>query len=153
MSHGTAHALVVKRLSRLGPMLEQRGFHLQTQLPVTLSETSEPEPDGAIVRGVAEDYSEGHPKPESIAAVIEAADSSLEYDRTTKQRIYATAGIPQYLVVNIPETRIEVYRGPVPAEGRYQQMTPIERGGIVEIELESAQPLNIPATDLLPATS
>jgi len=41
--------------------------------------------------------------------VIEVAGSSLERDRTIKQRIYATAGISQYVIVNLVHSRVEVF--------------------------------------------
>ena len=44
--------------------------------------------------------------------VIEAAESSLAYDRTTKRRLYAEAGIPESWVVDCTAETIEVHRGP-----------------------------------------
>src|SRR5438445_13243635 len=46
--------------------------------------------------------------------LIEVADSSLAYDRSTKLRLYAEAGIPEYWVVDCNAEAIEVYRGPGP---------------------------------------
>jgi Uma2 family endonuclease len=43
--------------------------------------------------------------------VVEVADSSLGQDRLTKARIYAAAGIPQYLIMNLrhfPDAQIMV---------------------------------------------
>ena len=45
--------------------------------------------------------------------MIEVADSSLGLDRTTKLGIYAAAGIPQYVIVNLPERVVEVYTVPM----------------------------------------
>jgi len=42
----------------------------------------------------------------------EVADSSLTYDRSTKRRLYAEAGIPEYRVVNCTAETVEVHRGP-----------------------------------------
>jgi Uma2 family endonuclease len=42
--------------------------------------------------------------------VIEVADVSLAYDRTTKLRLYAEAGIPEYWIVDCMAEAVEVYR-------------------------------------------
>jgi Uma2 family endonuclease len=44
--------------------------------------------------------------------VIEVAESSLPYDRTTKLRLYARAGVREYWVVSVAGEWIEVYRSP-----------------------------------------
>src|SRR5215472_13831201 len=54
VSHDPRHASTISRLQRLGQRLEPFDCHLRIQLPVTLSDTSEPEPDAAIVKGPPE---------------------------------------------------------------------------------------------------
>ena len=44
--------------------------------------------------------------------MAEVAERSLAYDRRTKRRLYARAGIPEYWVVDCGEETIEVHRGP-----------------------------------------
>jgi Uma2 family endonuclease len=46
--------------------------------------------------------------------VIEVAETSLAYDRSTKRRIYAEAGIPEYWVVDCAAETVEMHRGPGP---------------------------------------
>ena len=41
--------------------------------------------------------------------LIEVADSSLAYDRSTKLRLCAEAGIPEYWVVDCAAEAVEVY--------------------------------------------
>ena len=65
--------------------------------------------------------------------IEQVADSSVEYDRTTKQRIYASAGIGQYWIVNLPEQQIEVYEQPAPPEGRYARRTVYRPGQTVRL--------------------
>lgn len=123
MTHGAGHAQVLTRLVRLERSLEPFGCHLRVQLPVTLSALSEPEPDLAIVKGSLESFAERHPGPEDVLVLVEVADSSLGYDRGAKLRVYAAAGVPVYLVVNIPERQIECYEEPAAGQGRYQRRT------------------------------
>ncbi|MBM4442452.1 MAG: Uma2 family endonuclease [Candidatus Rokubacteria bacterium] len=44
--------------------------------------------------------------------MIEGADSSLRYDRTTKPRIYAEAAVPEYWIVDCVTESVEIYRTP-----------------------------------------
>ena len=96
LSHDPRHASTISRLQRLGQRLDSFGCNLRVQLPVTLSDLSEPEPDVAVVKGPPEAYTDRHPAPVDIIAAIEVAHSSLRFDRSTKQRNYALAGIGQY---------------------------------------------------------
>jgi Uma2 family endonuclease len=79
---------------------------------------SEPEPDLTVIRGKRRDFSTSHPSPQQVALLAEISDSTLTYDRTVKKGLYARAGIPIYWIVNLVESRIEVYTapsGPTPA--------------------------------------
>ncbi|HUY91490.1 MAG TPA: Uma2 family endonuclease, partial [Pirellulales bacterium] len=108
---GPRHVFAVQELAaRLAPLLPA-DWHLRSQDPLTLAE-SEPEPDLAIVRGARRAYAARHPVAGEVGLVVEVADSSLEFDRSVKQRIYAAAGIPEYWIVNLDQRSIEVYREP-----------------------------------------
>ena len=131
-THHPRHALLINRLQRwLTVASDSAGWHVQIQLPVTLSKISAPEPDLAVVRGTEEDYAERHPGPADLLLVIEVADSSLATDRSTKQRLYATAGIPQYWLINLPESQVESYEQPDAASGKYAQQTTWQPGQTV----------------------
>ena len=75
-----------------------------------LGEDSEPEPDLAVVTGQPLEYVTHHP---TIALlVVEIAETSLLYDRSTKAQLYAEHLIPEYWIVNIPDRQVEVFRSP-----------------------------------------
>ncbi|MEO8499206.1 MAG: Uma2 family endonuclease, partial [Planctomycetota bacterium] len=112
MSHGRRHAKSVRRIGRLSEPLQALGYDVQTQLPVTLSAVSEPEPDGAIVIADDGDYGERHPCSQDIAVIFEVSDTSLRYDRTIKKAMYAAAGIRLYCIVNLRDNVIEIYKVP-----------------------------------------
>jgi hypothetical protein len=150
VSHDPRHALTIKRLQRLEHRLEPFDCHLQLQLPVTLSDTSEPEPDAAIVQGPAERYADHHPTPADVIAAIEVAHSSLRFDRTTKQRKYALAAIGQYWIVNLAENQIEVYQEPLVAEGRYLRRDDSRPDQTLTLALGSKGTLEIAVSDILP---
>jgi Uma2 family endonuclease len=79
--------------------------------PITL-DTSEPEPDIAIVRLPESIYSARHPGPEDIYWLIEVAKTSLSKDLDLKTAIYAAANIPEYWVLDLANPRIIVFREP-----------------------------------------
>jgi len=86
------------------------GFTVRAQHPLALSDTSEPEPDVAVVVGSPRDYTDEHPA--SAALVVEVSDTSLAYDRTRKLAVYARCGLPEYWILNLIEARLEVHRNP-----------------------------------------
>jgi Uma2 family endonuclease len=145
----SAHALAATRLGQLDRLVEPLGYHLRVQQPVTLSPTSEPEPDASVARGTATDYATRHPGPGDLAAVIEVAESSLSYDRTTKLRLYARAGIPAYWVVNLPERQIEVFGGPAEHEQHYTTSLIAKRGESIRLELGTGS-VDVAVSSILP---
>ena len=114
MPHNPPHDSTIQRMLR--PLLKSLpdGWDLRVQSAITLSD-SEPEPDFAVVRGSSADYGSHHPFASDVGLVIEVADTSLSRDRHDKGRIYASAEISIYWVVNLVDRQIEVYRQPSPA--------------------------------------
>lgn len=89
------------------------GWTVRAQSPIALDEDSEPEPDIAVVPGNRRDHRRAHPSHPVL--IVEAADSSLEFDRGEKASLYARAGIADYWILNLGEQVLEVYREPVAA--------------------------------------
>ncbi|MGQ0571252.1 MAG: Uma2 family endonuclease [Armatimonadota bacterium] len=110
MPQRPAHATAMRRVSRALETAFPRGYDVRPQLPLSLGELSEPEPDVAVVPGSAEDYRDTHPS--SAVLVVEVADTTLEFDRARKLAMYAAARIPEYWIVNLVDRMLEVYREP-----------------------------------------
>ncbi|MBG1265931.1 Uma2 family endonuclease [Nostoc sp. WHI] len=109
VAKGTPHTVCGSILCRqLDRLLGDRAV-IRGQDPITLPNQSEPEPDAAIARGKDEDYLAHHPYPEDIFLVIEISDSTLDYDQTTKLKIYAEAAISDYWIVNLNVRQLERY--------------------------------------------
>jgi Uma2 family endonuclease len=72
---------------------------------------SAPEPDLTWVK--RRDYRKRRPSAADVLLLIEVSDSSLEYDRGEKATLFATAGIADYWIVNIPQRCVEVRRDPM----------------------------------------
>ncbi len=131
--HRLTTQLVREALAHLLPI----GWYVDAQEPITTTD-SEPEPDVVVVRGDRRDYRDRHPGPVDLALVVEVADSTLQRDRTTKQRLYAAAGIVVYWIVNLVDGQLEVYEGPTgPTEApHYAQRTDYQRDATVPLILD-----------------
>ncbi len=138
--HATAIRLVEEALRRA----YGSGFDVRVQLPMALDTSSEPEPDVAVVEGGPRDYLDAHPT--TALLTVEVSDTSLAFDRTTKQAAYARNGVPEYWIVNLIDGVVEVYRQPDGSEYReVSELTPADRISPL------AQPdRSIAARDLLP---
>jgi Uma2 family endonuclease len=121
------------------------------QCAITLGD-SEPEPDGAVVRGDARTYLTRYPGPGDVGLVIEVADSTLAADRIDKGRIYARAGIVCYWIVNLVDRQIEVYTSPSgpTAAPAFAQQADYHVGDAVPLVLDGTTVVSIPVQDLLP---
>ena len=122
MPNNPAHTYSTERSRETVEHVLPKGYFVNVQQPITTA-TSEPEPDVAVIRGSREAYLAHHPYPENIALIIEVSDSTLKYDRTTKQRLYAKAGVKLYWIVNLVEKQLEIYTQPSSEKGIYEVVT------------------------------
>lgn len=121
------HRMIIQRLlKRLNAVLQQDRFWLQSEQPITCGD-SEPEPDVAVIAGRDEDYRNQHPTTAEL--VVEVAVSSREMDRA-KAEIYASAGVKEYWMVDVPARTIEIRREP--RGGSYQQSVVVGENGMAE---------------------
>jgi Uma2 family endonuclease len=96
------------------------------QNPIRLSDYSEPEPDITLLRPQNNYYRDRKPRPDDVLLLIEIADTSIDYDQTTKLPRYAAAGIVEVWIVNLGDDRVEVYRDPI--GGQYRTQIVLIRG-------------------------
>jgi Uma2 family endonuclease len=113
---------------------------VSVQSPVILTDDTEPQPDLAVLRRRA--YKERKAYADDVLLLIEVADTSLAYDRTTKLRLYAEAGIPEYWIVDCTSETVEIYRNPGP--NGYRDVT--RASGTATLTLQS-----FPDVELSPA--
>ena len=90
---------------------DESGHALRAQMPMRLSDNSEPEPDILIMQGSGRDFDEGHPT--TAALIVEISDSTLRYDRTIKAGLYARAGVAEYWILNLQARQLETFRAPI----------------------------------------
>ncbi|MDF2440719.1 MAG: hypothetical protein JWN98_1703 [Abditibacteriota bacterium] len=118
--------------------------YVRVQMPLDLSDDSQPEPDMAVVIGNIRDFTNNHP---SIAVLtIEVSVSTLAYDLGRKADLYARAGIADYWVLDVEGRRLMVHREP--REGKYQSIQTLNQtDSIAPLEKPDA---SIQIVDLLP---
>lgn len=123
-----------------------QGFTVRVQKPLTRPPYSEPEPDVAVVAGGARDYLRHH--PDTALLVVEVADASLDHDRKRKIPLYAQAAIPDYWILNLRDSMLEVYRDPDPEAAKYRESVRLSADQIVSPL--AAPEATIVVRDLLP---
>ncbi len=112
VAKGTRHTHCTRQLFKQLLNLIGDLADVQSQDPITLPNNSEPEPDIVVARLRDDNYANSHPAPADILLLIEVADSSIDFDRNTKAPIYAAAGISEYWIVNLIDSRLEIYSQP-----------------------------------------
>ena len=148
MSIGIRHANGVENVRDLTPRLLPLGCVARSQQPVVLPGVGVPEPDGTIALGTRETYRDRHPTAADVACVVEVSDASLANDQTVKLLMYATAGLPQYVILNLRDDVVEDYRDPTP-DG-YGEPTVRRRGESVTFRLAGDATLDVAVDELLP---
>jgi Uma2 family endonuclease len=108
--HATGIRRVLAALRRaLGP-----DWQIDSQLPLALDPTSEPEPDVSVVPGDASTYREAHPSRPLL--VVEVAESSYRIDHEFKASLYARAAVPECWIIDIARGVVEVHRHPAESD-------------------------------------
>lgn len=151
MTRNPPRRIATRRVRRALERVVPQGWYVDSQEPITLP-TSEPEPDGVLIRGDTSDYADRHPGVADVALVVEAADAGLEFDRGFKKAIYAQAGICVYWIVNLVDRRLEVYTAPTgPAEHPdYRDRRDYGLADEVPLLVEGREVARIPVRELFP---
>jgi Uma2 family endonuclease len=149
MGQKRAHAIVIIRLTAwlialFGPEFVQ--FQLPILVPGKDAEASEPEPDAAVLCRPATDFLEETPDAASVLLIIEVADSTLKFDRSTKAGLYARAEIPEYWVVDIEGRQLFAHREPT--NGSYANAVVYAEGDEIACIARPAAPMRV--SELLP---
>jgi len=111
---GRRHVAFVDNLTQLLVLRLAGRAIVSVQNPVVLTDDSEPQPDFTVRRIRPVPYKEREAHADDVLLLIEVADTSLAYDRSTKLRLYAEAEIPEYWVVDCNAETVEVHRTPGP---------------------------------------
>ncbi len=114
--------------------LSPEKYVICVQNPITLTdENSEPEPDIVITRYREDFYTESHPVPADIHILIEVSNTTLNYDRKVKTKLYAEAKISEYWIINTDKAEIEVYKQA--KNGKYSDVKKYKKGDKLTLSL------------------
>jgi Uma2 family endonuclease len=146
---GRLHILVIARiLAVLTALFGSEAVQSQAQIGIgELDAYNDPEPDVAVVRGTLQDYLEREPNPATdVLLAVEAANTTLQGDTTTKALLYVRHGLAEYWVVAIPRRELIVYRQPT-AEGYTVVQTYTDSDSVASLAAP-ASPVRV--ADILP---
>ncbi len=144
------HFLALDRVCRCLERVFDGQYWIRSQGPLSKSESSEPEPDVCVVKGPPEEYID-HPKTAYL--IVEISKTSLEFDKTIKQSLYASMGVPDYWVLDLENRQLLVHRVPMadansPFGHRYQRVKTITADSqVFPLEKPAAM---ISVADMLP---
>ena len=112
MAIGPRHGASVDRANRALTTTVATSAIVRVQGSVRLDLFNEPEPDIVLLRPRADFYASAHPGPADILLIVEVSESSIDYDRDIKARVYARAGLAEYWVVDLNEDVVHVHSDP-----------------------------------------
>ncbi len=144
------HYLALERICRCLEKVFGEKYWIRSQGPVTQGDYNEPELDVCVVRGPPEEY-RNHPT--SAFLVIEVSKTSLMFDKTIKQSLYAGMDVPDYWVLDLEHGQLLVYRDPIADESapfghRYRQVDTLASDSLIS-PLENPN-VTILIADMLP---
>jgi Uma2 family endonuclease len=136
------YGILARLTTQLSVQLLERAVPI-SQVPVALSDDTEPEPDFLVLKFRDDYYRNRKGTPEDVLLAIEVSRSTLDHDRHEKLPRYARSGFKEVWIVNATRTKytLEVYRDPNPEEGVYDIKLKFEEG-------ETAAPLEFPDAEI-----
>ncbi len=148
MGRNRPHIVSGKKSLRALQGIIPPGWHVAKEDPATVSESSKPEPDLAVVRGQPEDYIDRDVTAADITLVAEIADSSLRADQREMKQIYAAGKIPVYWIIDLVDRRLEVFSDPDGERYRRSEVFSVEQE--VPMVLAGVEVGRIRVADLMP---
>ena len=130
MTISPKHSFIVSKLHEMLSSTLPKTYIIREEKPLS-TPTSEPEPDLSIVTGTLDDFRDSHPT--TADWVIEVAVTSLSLD-LSKRKIYASAGIPEYWIIDPEEGRIFIFSEPT-QEG-YKSERVVRKTEFIKIPVE-----------------
>ncbi len=139
IAEGPPHRAVSARLLRyFAQGLDWERYELGAGNAMTFAPRSEPQPDFSVVEHGAGTMQH---LPAWGLLLVEVSHTSLSKDRVIKAPIYATAGIPEYWIVDLVNWRVEVHTEP--KDGAYTKTEVVERDGVVQARSVPLPPLQL----------
>lgn len=128
---GDRHGGAVEELTELLVQAVAGRARVRCQMPVRLSNYSEPQPDFAVMRPRTGRNDRAHPSATEVFLIVEISNSTIRYDLDVKVPLYARHGVPEVWAIDLKRHKIHFYRSLV--EGSYREMTAVSDGGITAV--------------------
>jgi Uma2 family endonuclease len=129
---GTAHAAIVNRyLALLSAQVGQNAI-VSVQNPVQVNDTSEPQPDLALLKYRDDFYAKATPTAADVLLIIEVSDTTLAYDRLEKLPRYSLSGIPEVWITDVDGQAVERYTDP--QGNQYATKQTFKRGQSISVQ-------------------
>jgi Uma2 family endonuclease len=151
LSRTDPHDFVVGAVGEELRKIVPSGWFVREEKAVTLGRFSRPIPDLAVVKAPRALYVQRAPTELETALIVEVGESNYRLDRGLKWRLYASAGIPCYWIINLHEPQIEVYRNPE-GKGRsasYRDCSTFRPGDEVPLFVDGQDVGRVPFCEIL----
>lgn len=127
------HALALETIEDALRPARPRGTSMTHDVSLALPETGQQYvPDLVVLpRTLLKSRGWLFPASEALLVVEVVSPSHPDVDRVTKQAGYAAAGIPLYLVADLPDQSVTLYGDP--ANGEYHRANVVDFGGKIHI--------------------
>jgi Uma2 family endonuclease len=126
---GDRHAVCVSRLTTFFVRAFGEQAVIYPQLPLRLTDFTEPEPDIVVYKPRADFYAKKKRTPQDALLLIEVSDTTLRFDQKVKLRLYAAAGIQEMWIEDLIHNILHVYRDP--GGNNYQTHLSFRPGDVV----------------------
>ena len=123
---GKRHAYTVLTLNEFFTHQLRRGAVVDPQNPLSLGETSEPQPDLMLLVPPTSRYRDRLPQASDVLLLMEVADTSASFERRVKLPLYARAGVREVWLVDLRQDSIQIFRQPSP--NGYLSVTRVAKG-------------------------
>jgi Uma2 family endonuclease len=144
MPQGKLHRYAFIALQRIFDAIGASSQGLEIATTVVLSSDSVVDPEFTFLKREASGREE-LPTGQDVEWIIEVSVSSRAYDLETKARLYATAGVPQYWVVDVANRGIWMMQNPVSGEYRERSFA-----GETQVPTMPVLGVQIKVADILP---
>ena len=138
---GPRHLASVDRATREFVTVVGDQAIVRVQGSVRLNLHNQPQPDLLLLRPRADFYASRHAGPADVLLVIEVAQSSINYDRRVKSRLYARLGILEYWLADQNKNVVTCYTEP--RDGAYQGVREHHRGELLAPQLLPECPIAV----------
>jgi Uma2 family endonuclease len=91
---------------------EEVGQEAPIGLGAELDRINAPEPDAIVLKRPLVEFQPIAPQPRDLLSVLEVSLTTRDYDLGAKASLYAAAGIVEYWVLDLRDSRIVVHREP-----------------------------------------